>query len=103
MLAGDMVSRNWMVNLYYSKHLNVKIEEEKKIAVAFACLLYYYKYKFVKFYFVTLHCVFHLCFASSLGNFVHAGNILATQRAMRYHPGAHVCHAVHGQHVGSIE
>lgn len=26
----------------------------------------------------------------SLGNFVHAGNILATQRLMRYHPGAHV-------------
>lgn len=25
------------------------------------------------------------------GNFVHAGNILATQRLMRYHPGAHVC------------
>nr|ACQ58490.1 Mitochondrial 39S ribosomal protein L27 [Anoplopoma fimbria] len=24
------------------------------------------------------------------GNFVHAGNILATQRLMRYHPGAHV-------------
>ncbi|CAG5911208.1 unnamed protein product [Menidia menidia] len=24
------------------------------------------------------------------GNFVHAGNILATQRQMRYHPGAHV-------------
>uniref|UniRef100_A0A8D2ZII1 Large ribosomal subunit protein bL27m n=2 Tax=Scophthalmus maximus TaxID=52904 RepID=A0A8D2ZII1_SCOMX len=24
------------------------------------------------------------------GNFVHAGNILATQRGMRYHPGAHV-------------
>nr|XP_057922287.1 39S ribosomal protein L27, mitochondrial [Doryrhamphus excisus] len=24
------------------------------------------------------------------GNFVHAGNILATQRIMRYHPGAHV-------------
>ncbi|XP_029934396.1 large ribosomal subunit protein bL27m [Myripristis murdjan] len=24
------------------------------------------------------------------GNFVHAGNILATQRMMRYHPGAHV-------------
>ncbi|XP_040922620.1 39S ribosomal protein L27, mitochondrial [Toxotes jaculatrix] len=24
------------------------------------------------------------------GNFVHAGNILATQRKMRYHPGAHV-------------
>ncbi|XP_071318530.1 large ribosomal subunit protein bL27m [Trachinotus anak] len=24
------------------------------------------------------------------GNFVHAGNILATQRVMRYHPGAHV-------------
>ncbi|XP_036937759.1 39S ribosomal protein L27, mitochondrial [Acanthopagrus latus] len=24
------------------------------------------------------------------GNFVHAGNILATQRHMRYHPGAHV-------------
>ncbi|KAG7507282.1 39S ribosomal protein L27, mitochondrial [Solea senegalensis] len=24
------------------------------------------------------------------GNFVHAGNILATQGAMRYHPGAHV-------------
>ncbi|XP_054608560.1 39S ribosomal protein L27, mitochondrial [Dunckerocampus dactyliophorus] len=24
------------------------------------------------------------------GNFVHAGNILATQRTMRYHPGAHV-------------
>uniref|UniRef100_A0A3B4UKG2 Large ribosomal subunit protein bL27m n=2 Tax=Seriola TaxID=8160 RepID=A0A3B4UKG2_SERDU len=23
-------------------------------------------------------------------NFVHAGNILATQRVMRYHPGAHV-------------
>ncbi|XP_019727656.1 large ribosomal subunit protein bL27m [Hippocampus comes] len=24
------------------------------------------------------------------GNFVHAGNILATQRLLRYHPGAHV-------------
>ncbi|KAM7382196.1 hypothetical protein PAMA_012859 [Pampus argenteus] len=24
------------------------------------------------------------------GNFVHAGNILATQRLIRYHPGAHV-------------
>ncbi|XP_023122245.1 39S ribosomal protein L27, mitochondrial [Amphiprion ocellaris] len=24
------------------------------------------------------------------GHFVHAGNILATQRFMRYHPGAHV-------------
>uniref|UniRef100_A0A3P9JCR9 Large ribosomal subunit protein bL27m n=1 Tax=Oryzias latipes TaxID=8090 RepID=A0A3P9JCR9_ORYLA len=24
------------------------------------------------------------------GNFVHAGNILATQRQLRYHPGAHV-------------
>ncbi|XP_018617244.1 large ribosomal subunit protein bL27m [Scleropages formosus] len=24
------------------------------------------------------------------GNFVHAGNILATQRAIRWHPGAHV-------------
>ncbi|XP_071779025.1 large ribosomal subunit protein bL27m [Centroberyx gerrardi] len=24
------------------------------------------------------------------GNFVHAGNVLATQRLMRYHPGAHV-------------
>ncbi|KAM4624450.1 large ribosomal subunit protein bL27m [Polymixia lowei] len=24
------------------------------------------------------------------GNLVHAGNILATQRLMRYHPGAHV-------------
>ncbi|KAK9530810.1 hypothetical protein VZT92_012291 [Zoarces viviparus] len=24
------------------------------------------------------------------GNYVHAGNILATQRLMRYHPGAHV-------------
>ncbi|XP_056153354.1 39S ribosomal protein L27, mitochondrial [Lampris incognitus] len=24
------------------------------------------------------------------GGFVHAGNILATQRIMRYHPGAHV-------------
>ncbi|XP_015240901.1 PREDICTED: 39S ribosomal protein L27, mitochondrial [Cyprinodon variegatus] len=24
------------------------------------------------------------------GEFVHAGNILATQRKMRYHPGAHV-------------
>uniref|UniRef100_A0A4W6FRM1 Mitochondrial ribosomal protein L27 n=1 Tax=Lates calcarifer TaxID=8187 RepID=A0A4W6FRM1_LATCA len=24
------------------------------------------------------------------GNFVHAGNILATQKVMRYHPGAHV-------------
>ncbi|XP_039991753.1 39S ribosomal protein L27, mitochondrial [Xiphias gladius] len=24
------------------------------------------------------------------GNFAHAGNILATQRVMRYHPGAHV-------------
>ncbi|KAG7216263.1 hypothetical protein INR49_028370 [Caranx melampygus] len=24
------------------------------------------------------------------GNFVHAGNILATQKRMRYHPGAHV-------------
>ncbi|XP_072312133.1 large ribosomal subunit protein bL27m [Eucyclogobius newberryi] len=24
------------------------------------------------------------------GNFVHAGNILATQRHLRYHPGAHV-------------
>lgn len=24
------------------------------------------------------------------GNFVHAGNILATQRVIRYHPGAHV-------------
>ncbi|XP_008313114.1 large ribosomal subunit protein bL27m [Cynoglossus semilaevis] len=24
------------------------------------------------------------------GNFVHAGNILATQRFLRYHPGAHV-------------
>ncbi|KAK1794187.1 hypothetical protein P4O66_011088 [Electrophorus voltai] len=24
------------------------------------------------------------------GNFVHAGNILATQRATRWHPGAHV-------------
>ncbi|KAK5606137.1 60S ribosomal protein L27, mitochondrial [Crenichthys baileyi] len=24
------------------------------------------------------------------GHFVHAGNILATQRKMRYHPGAHV-------------
>ncbi|XP_061748880.1 large ribosomal subunit protein bL27m-like [Nerophis ophidion] len=24
------------------------------------------------------------------GHFVHAGNILATQRAIRYHPGAHV-------------
>lgn len=24
------------------------------------------------------------------GHFVHAGNILATQRLMRYHPGAHV-------------
>ncbi|KAG7264096.1 hypothetical protein CRUP_020773 [Coryphaenoides rupestris] len=24
------------------------------------------------------------------GDFVHAGNILATQRGMRYHPGAHV-------------
>jgi len=24
------------------------------------------------------------------GNFAHAGNILATQRLMRYHPGAHV-------------
>ncbi|CAN9508861.1 unnamed protein product [Ophioblennius macclurei] len=24
------------------------------------------------------------------GQFVHAGNILATQRLMRYHPGAHV-------------
>nr|XP_020464639.1 39S ribosomal protein L27, mitochondrial isoform X2 [Monopterus albus] len=24
------------------------------------------------------------------GNFVHAGNILATQKALRYHPGAHV-------------
>lgn len=24
------------------------------------------------------------------GHFVHAGNILATQRQMRYHPGAHV-------------
>ncbi|XP_076616325.1 large ribosomal subunit protein bL27m [Chaetodon auriga] len=24
------------------------------------------------------------------GNFVHAGNILATQRLTRYHPGAHV-------------
>ncbi|KAM8876806.1 large ribosomal subunit protein bL27m [Synchiropus picturatus] len=24
------------------------------------------------------------------GNFVHSGNILATQRLMRYHPGAHV-------------
>ncbi|XP_040033117.1 large ribosomal subunit protein bL27m [Gasterosteus aculeatus] len=24
------------------------------------------------------------------GNFVHAGNILATQRLMRFHPGAHV-------------
>ncbi|XP_043958509.1 39S ribosomal protein L27, mitochondrial [Gambusia affinis] len=24
------------------------------------------------------------------GNFVHAGNILATQRKLRYHPGAHV-------------
>ncbi|XP_029954242.1 large ribosomal subunit protein bL27m [Salarias fasciatus] len=24
------------------------------------------------------------------GDFVHAGNILATQRLMRYHPGAHV-------------
>uniref|UniRef100_A0A8C3GBX9 Large ribosomal subunit protein bL27m n=1 Tax=Cyclopterus lumpus TaxID=8103 RepID=A0A8C3GBX9_CYCLU len=24
------------------------------------------------------------------GNYVHAGNILATQRQIRYHPGAHV-------------
>uniref|UniRef100_A0A8C6LUL7 Large ribosomal subunit protein bL27m n=1 Tax=Nothobranchius furzeri TaxID=105023 RepID=A0A8C6LUL7_NOTFU len=24
------------------------------------------------------------------GHFVHAGNILATQRLLRYHPGAHV-------------
>ncbi|TWW81756.1 39S ribosomal protein L27, mitochondrial [Takifugu flavidus] len=27
---------------------------------------------------------------SGRGNFVHAGNILATQRLLRYHPGAHV-------------
>uniref|UniRef100_A0A3P9L1W6 Large ribosomal subunit protein bL27m n=1 Tax=Oryzias latipes TaxID=8090 RepID=A0A3P9L1W6_ORYLA len=26
----------------------------------------------------------------SSGNFVHAGNILATQRQLRFHPGAHV-------------
>uniref|UniRef100_A0AAQ4RQB2 Mitochondrial ribosomal protein L27 n=1 Tax=Gasterosteus aculeatus aculeatus TaxID=481459 RepID=A0AAQ4RQB2_GASAC len=35
------------------------------------------------------------------GNFVHAGNILATQRLMRFHPGAHVskpllCHVERG-------
>ncbi|XP_028990006.1 39S ribosomal protein L27, mitochondrial isoform X2 [Betta splendens] len=29
-------------------------------------------------------------FKKTDGNFVHAGNILATQKAMRYHPGAHV-------------
>lgn len=29
-------------------------------------------------------------FIRSQGNFVHAGNILATQRLLRYHPGAHV-------------
>uniref|UniRef100_A0A8C6TVK0 Large ribosomal subunit protein bL27m n=1 Tax=Neogobius melanostomus TaxID=47308 RepID=A0A8C6TVK0_9GOBI len=29
-------------------------------------------------------------FKKSEGHFVHAGNILATQRHMRYHPGAHV-------------
>ncbi|XP_076856023.1 large ribosomal subunit protein bL27m isoform X2 [Brachyhypopomus gauderio] len=29
-------------------------------------------------------------FKKQEGNFVHAGNILATQRALRWHPGAHV-------------
>ncbi len=43
----------------------------------------------------SLHTSWHLksLFIYSQGNFVHAGNILATQRLMRYHPGAHVSYS----------